>query len=204
MSRILSIALVLLLAIAAYFAFGFFQAGNVYAFFPSTQSGEGPFAFSFNGIPLRVESDSTDSACLPTHTITLEGEDPVVLASGFFGGSLISATVCDLDADGQLELALVSRSCGSGGYLELLLWEREGEAWSELIRGPLPGKNGVGYRGYGEITFGPTNILHRYPLYADGDSNVSSTGGERLVEYHLFENSLLEFASIENRTKSKD
>jgi hypothetical protein len=55
--------------------------------------------------------------------------------------------------------------------------------------------------GHGEVTFSRKGILHRYPIYKDGDSNVRASGGERLVEYHLKHGILVEVASFENSSK---
>ena len=201
MIRTIPVFAVLLLVFAGYLAFGFLPSGTVYAFTPTTKYGSGPLELSLNGANLHIDSDDSGSACLPIHIISLENEAPLRIPSDLLDGQLVSASTCDLDEDGNLELALVARACGSGAYLQVLLLERENEQWVQCNAGSLPAVMTAGYMGHGEVTFSQKGIQHRYPIYKDGDSNVRPSGGERSVEYHLKHGILVKVASLETPSR---
>jgi len=103
-------------------------------------------------------------------------------------GSVTGAEVADLDADGSPELYIYVNSVGSGSYGSLVAYAaNKRKSLSEIYLPPIDEdkKASQGYMGHDEFAVVENRLVRRFPLYRDGDSNVSPRGGTRQLQYKL-------------------
>jgi hypothetical protein len=137
----------------------------------------------FGDSEVRILSDTAFGLCVPVHSITWNAGAAIELNSDDLDGPIIAATVCDLDCDGNLELALTARSCGSGGYTNFLLLERSMGQWTRHTLIPAPTTANEGRMGHESITVWEDAVEVAFPIYAEGDPNCCPTGGTRRIRY---------------------
>jgi hypothetical protein len=103
-------------------------------------------------------------------------------------GIVTGAEVADLDADGSPEIYVYVTSAGSGSYGSLVAYSvNRCKSLSEIYL-PHVTENKVaseGYMGHDEFAVGEGVLIHRFPVYRDGDTNAGPTGGTRQLQYKL-------------------
>lgn len=145
---------------------------------------------SFGDMELRVISDCSDGYCAPKHSITWG--TGVSHELDFLCEPIESIVVCDLDQDGDLELALTTTSCGSGRYGTFLLLEWSRDTWTPHKLCSVPESEHEGGMGHERITVWDDHVQVTFPLYAEDDPNCCPTAGYRSINY-VFENDSFNF-----------
>ncbi|MDE0891735.1 MAG: hypothetical protein OSB14_06090, partial [Planctomycetota bacterium] len=138
---------------------------------------------SFGEMELRVLSDCSEGLCAPIHTITWGDGETLELTPEQLSEPIERVTICDLDRDGDLELALTSASCGSGRYGEFLLLEWTEGAWKAHNLCEVADSNLKGCMGHQRITVWEDHVEVAFPLYAVDDPNCCPTDGSRSLSY---------------------
>jgi len=103
-------------------------------------------------------------------------------------GTVVGAEVADLDANGSPELYVYVRSAGSGSYGSLVAYAANKRKSLSGIYLPPVADNATtakGYMGHDEFAVVENRLVQRFPIYLDGDTNATPTGGTRQVQYKL-------------------
>ena len=105
-------------------------------------------------------------------------------------GTVVGAEIADINADGSPEIYIYATSAGSGSYGSLIAYAaNQNKSLSEIY---LPAvndndKQAKGYMGHDEFAVGEGALLHRFPIYREGDNNANPTGGMRQIQYKLIQ-----------------
>lgn len=145
---------------------------------------EAPFAktLELHGIRFAIRADNQS----PTVTITPSGleidNSPVTRAAD---GGIKDAEIADLDVDQSPEIYVYLTSDMGDSLVALSANKRK--SLSDIYLPPLEETPGVtvGYRGRDAFAVGEGRLLHRFPIYRDGDSDSEPTGGMRQLQYRL-------------------
>lgn len=148
-----------------------------------------PFVFkaSTQGITFRAESPNEGSI----NRVTLEVKGSKGMLASFeleAVGTIAGAEVADLDANGYPEIYIYVSSAGSGSYGSLIAYaSNRNLSFSEIYLPPLSDEPELaeGYLGHDEFAVGEGALLRRFPVYREGDSNASPSGGMRQIQYEL-------------------
>jgi hypothetical protein len=103
-------------------------------------------------------------------------------------GTVVGAEIADINADGSPEIYIYATSAGSGSYGSLIAYAaNQNKSLSEIY---LPAvndneKQAKGYMGHDAFAVGEGALLHRFPIYREGDTNANPTGGMRQIQYRL-------------------
>lgn len=103
-------------------------------------------------------------------------------------GQVIGAELADLNADGSPELYVYLRSAGSGSYGSLVAYSaNRRRSLSEIALPALADTPGAdkGYMGHDQFAVVEIRLVRRFPVYKDGDTNATPTGGMRQLQYKL-------------------
>ena len=113
------------------------------------------------------------------------GNEPIELE---IDGTVSSAEVADLNADGFPELYVYVVSAGSGSYGTLVAYASNSNKSLTAIRLPeltADKENSKGYMGHDEFAVVENVLARRFPVYKEGDSNAEPSGGTRQIQYKL-------------------
>lgn len=103
-------------------------------------------------------------------------------------GTVTGAEIDDLDANGFPEVYIYVTSGGSGSYGSLAAWAvNRGESMTPIILPPVADSPTLskGYMGHDEFAVVEGNLVQRFPLYGDLDTNARPTGKTRQLQYKL-------------------
>ena len=103
-------------------------------------------------------------------------------------GSVIDAEVEDLNIDGYPELLIYTQSAGSGSYGNVIGFSvNNGKSMSQIAFPDLSNNEeaSTGYMGHDVFLIGETNLIRKFPIYKEGDTNDNPTGGMRQIQYKL-------------------
>ncbi len=103
-------------------------------------------------------------------------------------GQVTNAEIEDLNSDGFPEILIYTISAGSGSYGKVIGYSvNNGKSISEIFFPEISENKEAsrGYMGHDEFTLIETTLARRFPIYKDGDTNNSPTGGTRQIEYKL-------------------
>ena len=139
--------------------------------------------FSFGDMELRILSDCSEGLCAPNHSIAWGNGETLNLSPDWIVDPIESVTVCDLDCDGDPELAITTACCGSGRYSELLLLEWAMGQWTPHRLCELPDYATRGRMGHERITIWEDRVEVEFPLYNEEDPNCCPTAGRRSISY---------------------
>ncbi len=160
---------------------------------PAAQSVPRPPATSGFDKTLKLEGISYHVQCpnagsLNDLTITpsgLERDNTPVKIKGI-DGSVTGAEVADLNGDGSPEFYVYVQSAGSGSYGTLIAYSANRKKSITPITLPeLDKKQSDGYMGHDEFAIVESVLARRFPIYKQGDSNASPSGGTRQISYKL-------------------
>jgi len=138
---------------------------------------------SFGDMDLRILSDSSEGLCAPSHSIAWGNGETLSLSPEWIVDPIESVTICDLDCDGDPELAITTACCGSGRYGELLLLEWAMGQWTPHRLCEIPDYAAHGRMGHERITIWEDRVEVEFPLYKEGDANCCPTAGRRSLSY---------------------
>ncbi len=103
--------------------------------------------------------------------------------------AIFDAHVSDIDKDGFDEFYFLSKSGGSGGFINVLAFEEGDKNTLVPIKftylKSVTMQHGEGYMGHDDYQFKDTTITNSFPLYNPNDKNCCPTGGTRTVVYEL-------------------
>ena len=103
-------------------------------------------------------------------------------------GTVTSAEIADLDADGWPEIYVYVTSAGSGSYGTVVAYAvNRGKSLSEitlpeLMDDPVASQ---GYQGHDQFSIVENRLARSFPVFKDGDSNATASGGMRQLHYRL-------------------
>ena len=103
-------------------------------------------------------------------------------------GSVVNAEVEDLNVDGFPELVIYTQSAGSGSYGNVIGYSvNNGKSMSQISFPDLSNNKeaSAGYMGHDVFLIGETNLIRKFPIYREGDTNNNPTGGTRQIQYKL-------------------
>ena len=103
-------------------------------------------------------------------------------------GSVTNAEIEDLNSDGSPELLIYTTSAGSGSYGNVIAYSvNDGKSMSQITFPPVSENPvaKVGYMGHDEFSVVENNLVQRFPIYKDGDTNNKPTGNIRQISYKL-------------------
>lgn len=103
-------------------------------------------------------------------------------------GTVTGVEVGDVNADGYPEIYVYVTSAGSGSYGSLIAYASNGnKSLSPIFLPSIEGQAelSAGYMGHDQFAVGEGIFLRRFPVYAEGDTNASPTGGTRQIQYKL-------------------
>ncbi|MCP5111181.1 MAG: hypothetical protein GY953_10125 [bacterium] len=103
-------------------------------------------------------------------------------------GSVTNAEIADLDGDGSPEIYVYVTSGGSGSYGSLVAYAvNNGKSVSRIHLPPISedADNSAGYMGHDGFAVVESTLIRRFPLYLEGDTNASPSGGTRQMQYKL-------------------
>jgi len=103
-------------------------------------------------------------------------------------GTAYLAELADLDANGWPEVYVYVRSAGSGSHGSLAAYAvNNGKSATPIYLPPLEQEPGAaeGYMGHDEFRVVESRLVRRFPVYAEGDTNASPSGGTRQLQYRL-------------------
>jgi hypothetical protein len=103
-------------------------------------------------------------------------------------GTVTGAEIDDLDANGFPEIYIYVTSAGSGGYGSLAAWAvNRGKSMTPIVLPSVADSPTLskGYMGHDEFAVVEGNLVQRFPLYGDLDTNARPTGKTRQLQYKL-------------------
>ncbi|MEP4485508.1 MAG: hypothetical protein ABJ013_07770 [Halioglobus sp.] len=103
-------------------------------------------------------------------------------------GNAYLAELADLDSDGWPEVYVYVSSAGSGSYGSLVAYAvNNGKSATPIYLPPIDTnvEASSGYQGHDEFRVVENRLERRYPIYAEGDTNASPSGGMRQIQYRL-------------------
>lgn len=104
------------------------------------------------------------------------------------GYTVVNAEIGDLNIDSYPEVFVYLTSDGSGSYGKLIGYSvNNGKSVSQVYLPEISENSEVnkGYMGHDEMAIVENTFCQRFPVYKEGDSNASPTGGTRQVQYKL-------------------
>ena len=103
-----------------------------------------------------------------------------------------TAFLADLNNDGFEELYIITKSSGSGSYLNIHgVASNKDKSYSNIAIQTISekdlneGKDFFGYMGHDKITAEKDTLVREFPVYKQGDTNDKPTGGTRKIYYKL-------------------
>jgi len=121
-------------------------------------------------------------------------------------GQIYRAEVEDLNNDGSPEVLIFTQSDGSGSYGNVIGYSvNNNKSMSQFYFPPIMENDKInkGYMGHDKFTISNNCLVQQFPIYNEGDSNVSPTGGMRQIEYELVNGEAGRIFEIKNITDSE-
>lgn len=135
-------------------------------------------------ISFRV-STQEDSLMIQPSGLSVSNE---TLYHDITGYTVVNAEVGDLNIDSYPEVFVYLTSDGSGSYGKLIGYSvNNGKSVSQVYLPEISENSEVnkGYMGHDEMAIVENTFCQRFPVYKEGDSNASPTGGTRQIQYKL-------------------
>lgn len=145
------------------------------------------------------EAELTYPSSTVSFKVSAQGDSLVIQPSGLSvsnealchditGYTVVNAEIGDLNLDSYPEVFVYLTSDGSGSYGKLIGYSvNNGKSVSQVYLPEISENNEVnqGYMGHDEMAIVENTFCQRFPIYKDGDSNASPTGGTRQIQYKL-------------------
>ncbi|MCX6142754.1 MAG: hypothetical protein NTZ35_05995 [Ignavibacteriales bacterium] len=100
-------------------------------------------------------------------------------------GVVVNAACADLDRDSIPEIYVFAQSARSGSYANLYAFQIDQPSRQSILLPELDKRQSAGYLGHDTLWVQDSILVRRFPVYTEGDINVSATGGSRTLEYIL-------------------
>jgi len=163
--------------------------GGTPTLLPAAAAPPKPFdqTFKLQGVGFRVTSANVGSINeLKIVTSGLSANKVPIVRT--IDGQVIRAEVADIDADGSPEIYVYITSAGSGSYGSLVAYSaNKRKSLSEIHLPPVSDSATAarGYMGHDEFAVVEGTFVRRFPIYKDGDTNATPSGGVRQLQYKL-------------------
>ncbi len=106
------------------------------------------------------------------------------IVTGERDGTIRSVWVADLNGDRRFQVLVVTQSAGSGSYGAVAIYDWTGAEVVPRKVADLSPAQRVGYQGHDEFRLEGNTLVREFPVYREGDTNVSPTGGRRRLIYN--------------------
>lgn len=139
------------------------------------------------GVTFQVESPNDGS----TNPVTVRADKSDGSLGSFNSeadGTITNVEVADLNVDGYPEIYIYVNSAGSGSYGSVIAYaSNRNRSLSEIYVPPIEegSAEAKGYMGHDEFALIENTLVRRFPIYSDGDSNSTPSGGTRQIQYKL-------------------
>jgi hypothetical protein len=100
-------------------------------------------------------------------------------------GAVVNAECADLDMDSIPEIYIFAQSAGSGSYANLIGFQFDLRGRQSIALPDLDKRQSAGYLGHDTLWVQDSILVRMFPVYTEGDMNVSASGGTRTFEYAL-------------------
>jgi hypothetical protein len=100
-------------------------------------------------------------------------------------GAVVKAECGDLDRDSIPEIYVFAQSAGSGSYANLMGFQFDQRGRQSFALPELDKRQSAGYLGHDTLWVQDSILVRMFPVYTEGDLNVSASGGTRTLEYVL-------------------
>lgn len=112
--------------------------------------------------------------------------------TGELDGKIIDAWNMDMDSDGNPEIFIQAEGEGEGSHLTMYIYEfANGGSGQKLAFPGLSSSSKKGYRGQDSIYVKEGKLMRQFPVYEEKDAPNKPSGGKKLLEYSLRNNSFL-------------
>jgi hypothetical protein len=100
-------------------------------------------------------------------------------------GAVVNAACADLDRDSIPEIYVFAQSAGSGSYADLYGFQFDQQGIQSITLPELDKRQSAGHLGHDTLWVQDSVLVRMFPVYTEGDINVSASGGTRTLEYVL-------------------
>lgn len=105
---------------------------------------------------------------------------------------MVTAMLADLDKNGFEELYILTKSTGSGSFMDIMgIASFNDKSFGEITVQEITDKDVekggmfAGYMGHDSIYIADNNLVREFPVYKTSDANSDPTGGRRKIFYTL-------------------
>jgi hypothetical protein len=110
--------------------------------------------------------------------------------TGELDGKIMDAWNMDMDSDGNPEIFIQAEGEGEGSHLTMYIYEfNESGSGQKLSFPGLSSSSKKGYKGQDSLFIKDGKLFRQFPVYEDKDAPNKPTGGDKLLEYRLRNNS---------------
>lgn len=110
--------------------------------------------------------------------------------AGALDGKVIDAWNMDMDSDGDPEIFIQAEGKGEGSHLTMYVYEFNDSGSSRTLRFPdLSSATMEAYRGQDSVYIEDGALMREFPLFQETDNSNKPTGGKKIIEYTLRNNS---------------
>lgn len=141
---------------------------------------------TLNGISFAIKSKSADGKELLTITpsgLTINND---IHCHDITGQTVLDAQIADMNNDGYPEILVYTQSRDSYGNI-IGYSVNKGKSLSQIYFPPVGDnpKISLGYQGHDSFTLVGIQLIQKFPVYRDGDTNAYATGKHREIIYEL-------------------
>lgn len=112
--------------------------------------------------------------------------------TGELDGKIVDAWNMDMDSDGNPEIFIQAEGEGEGSHLTMYIYEFNDSGSGQKLTFPgLSSSTRKGYKGQDSIYIKDGRLRREFPVYEEKDAPNKPTGGRKLLEYRLRNNSFI-------------
>ena len=112
--------------------------------------------------------------------------------TGELDGKIIDAWNMDMDSDGNPEIFIQAEGEGEGSHLTMYIYEFNSSGSGQKLTFPgLSSSSKKGYKGQDSMFIKDGKLMRQFPVYEEKDQPNKPSGGKKLLEYRLRNNSFI-------------
>ena len=112
--------------------------------------------------------------------------------TGELDGKIVDAWNMDMDSDGNPEVFIQAEGEGEGSHLTMYIYEFNDAGSGRKLTFPgLSSSSKKGYKGQDSLYINDGKLRRQFPVYEEKDAPNKPTGGVKLLEYTLRNNSFI-------------
>lgn len=112
--------------------------------------------------------------------------------TGELDGKIIDAWNMDMDSDGNPEIFIQAEGEGEGSHLTMYIYEFNSSGSGQKLTFPgLSSSSRKGYKGQDSLFIKDGKLMRQFPVYEEKDAPNKPSGGKKLLEYRLRNNSFI-------------